>query len=140
MSPLQTYYDDDGDLVFDSADGNTYIVDETNPQELAAYEQQEAAYQQDAEFYSRLNSHVELKERRMGRELTEAEFQGVMQNLDPYSLDVEEAYAKAYPTDRAADEEQRQALMAETMEDVTAQQEAAEAGEQNADVLSEGYE
>jgi hypothetical protein len=76
----------------------------------------------------------------MGRELTEAEFQGVMQNLDPYSLDVEEAYAKAYPTDRAADEEQRQALMAETMEDVTAQQEAAEAGEQNADVLSEGYE
>jgi hypothetical protein len=133
MSPLQTYYDDDGDLVFDSADGNTYIVDETNQQEIAAYERQEASYQQDAEYLDRLNSHVELKEGRMGRQLTEAEFQGVMQNLDPYTLDVEEAYTKAYPTDRAADEEQRQALMAETMEDVTAQQEAAEAGEQYAE-------
>jgi hypothetical protein len=133
MSEIEPYYDAEGDFVFDSVDGSTYHATEANlaaeQQEQAAYQQEEAAAEQNQEFLDRLNSHVELKAGRLGRQLTEAEFSSVMQHIDPYDLDVEKAYQAAYPTDRASDEEQRQALMAETMDDVT----AAEAGEQYAE-------
>jgi hypothetical protein len=133
MTDIDPYYDAEGDLVFDSDDGNVYYATEENleaeQQEQAASSQEQAAAEQNQEFLDRLNSHVELKEGRLGRQLTEAEFSSVMQHIDPYDLDVEKAYQAAYPTDRASDEEQRQALMAETMDDVT----AAEAGEQYAE-------
>src|SRR5262245_59062010 len=139
MSQIEPYYDAAGDLVFDSIDGQTYYAAEANleaeQEQLAAYDQEEAAAQQEQEFLNRLNAHCELKEGQLGRQLTEAEFSQVIKHLDPYTLDVEEAYGKAYPRDRTSDEESRQALMAETMEDVSAEQEAAEAGEQHA----EGY-
>jgi hypothetical protein len=138
MSEIEPYYDEDGNFVFDGAAGHVYLATEANLaeeyEERAAYEQQET---QNQEFTDRLNAQFELTERRLGRRVTEAEFQNVIGNLDPNTLNVEEAYAKAYPTDRTSDEESRQALLAETMEDVTAQQEAAEAGEQYAE---EAYE
>jgi hypothetical protein len=141
MSPIEPYYDAEGDFVFDSVDGSTYIATEANleaeQEEQAAYSQEEAAAEQNQEFLDRLNAQCELKESRLGRELTEAEFQKVMQHVDPFSLDVSAAYEKAYPTDRTSDVDERQELLREAMDDETAKQNAAEAGEQYAE---ESYE
>jgi hypothetical protein len=63
------------------------------------------------------------------RPVTEAEFSQALDHLKPGPQpDFAAAYEEAFPQDRTRDDGQRQDLMAEFMEDDTAQKDAEEAG------------
>ena len=89
-----------------------------------------SSMRQDAEQYLQaLNDNVEHVERKLGRPVTEAEFDKALVEIPPTTpADFASGFEAAYPEDRTRTDDDRHELMGEVMEDDHAAREAEEAG------------
>jgi hypothetical protein len=113
----EPFYDADGDFLALATDGNYYYIDP------AAYEAEVEQMVAREEWIAEGSQNAELLEHRLERPLTAKERQTVADDMRRGDhTDAFNAYEANFPEDRTRDPEERLDLMAEYMDEASAQE------------------
>jgi hypothetical protein len=113
----EPFYDADGDFLALATDGNYYFIDP------AAYEAEVEQIVAQEEWVEEGGRNGDLLEHRLGRELTDAERQTIADDMVRGGhADAFNAYDANYSADRTRDTQDRLDLMAEYMDEASAEE------------------